>query len=136
MEQTVADRLAEATAELGHLRVRTDDGIWGFSPDEHFTPQELFQEKYQGKRPAVGYPSLPDQSVIFQLADLLDYPTLGIQVTESGAMIPHASTTGLIISNPHACHFSVGKIGQDQLADYAKRRRMKPEELHKFLNLL
>jgi cobalamin-dependent methionine synthase I len=130
-ESLVADRLAEATAELGHLQTRRE--WWGYAPDEHFTLDELFAEKYQGKRPAVGYPSLPDQSICFLLSDLLDFPSLGITLTENGAMIPHASTCGFMFSHPAACHFSVGNIGEDQLLDYARRRGVEVHSLRKFL---
>ena len=130
-EGLVADRLAEATAELGHLQTRRE--WWGYAPDEHLTLDELFAEKYQGKRPAVGYPSLPDQSICFLLSDLLDFPSLGIKLTENGAMIPHASTCGFMFSHPAACHFSVGNVGEDQLQDYARRRGVEPHALRKFL---
>lgn len=130
-EGLVADRLAEATAELGHLQTRRE--WWGYASDEHFTLDELFAEKYQGKRPAVGYPSLPDQSICFLLSDLLDFPSLGIRLTENGAMIPHASTCGFMFSHPAACHFSVGNIGEDQLQDYARRRGVGVDSLRRFL---
>lgn len=129
-EALIADRLAEATAELGHLQTRRQ--WWGYAPDEHLTLEELFAEKYQGKRPAVGYPSLPDQSVCFLLSDLLYFPSLGIRLTENGAMIPHASTCGFMFAHPATCHFSVGKVGEDQLRDYARRRGISAESLHKF----
>lgn len=132
-EALIADRLAEATAELGHLQTRRE--WWGYAPDEHLTVEELFAEKYQGKRPAIGYPSLPDQSVCFLLFDLLDFPSLGIKLTENGAMIPHASTCGFMFSHPATCHFSVGKVGEDQLQDYAKRRGVSADSLQKFFRL-
>ena len=132
-EALIADRLAEATAELGHLQTRRE--WWGYAPDEHLTVEELFAEKYQGKRPAIGYPSLPDQSVCFLLSDLLDFPSLGIKLTENGAMIPHASTCGFMFSHPATCHFSVGKVGEDQLQDYAKRRGVSADSLQKFFRL-
>lgn len=132
-ECLIADRLAEATAELGHLQTRRE--WWGYAPDEHLTLDELFAEKYQGKRPAVGYPSLPDQSICFLLSDLLDFPSLGIQLTENGAMIPHASTCGFMFSHPATCHFSVGKVGEDQLRDYAKRRGVAVDSIQKFFKL-
>jgi cobalamin-dependent methionine synthase I len=131
LEQTLADRLAEAAAELGHEIVRKQ--IWAYAPDEKLSIQELFAEHYQGKRPAVGYPSLPDQSINFVLSSLLDFPSLGISLTENGAMIPHASTTGLMISHPQCRHFKVGTIGEDQLADYALRRGMTPDTIRKFI---
>lgn len=132
LEQILADRLAEASAERGHEIVRKD--IWGYAPDENLTPEEMFAEHYQGKRPAVGYPSLPDQSLNFVLADLLDFSSLGISITENGAMIPHASTTGLMVSHPQCRHFRVGSIGEDQLADYAERRGIAPDVLRKFID--
>lgn len=133
LEQTLADRLAEASAERGHEIVRKD--IWGYAPDENLTPREMFAEHYRGKRPAVGYPSLPDQSINFVLSSLLDFPSLGISLTENGAMIPHASTTGLMISHPQCQHFKVGTIGEDQLTDYALRRGMTPDTIRKFIDI-
>ena len=129
--QTLADRLAEATAELAHQITRRE--WWGYAPDENLCVRELFEERYQGKRPAVGYPSLPDQSLCFLLSDLLDFPSLGVTLTESGAMVPHASTCGLMLSHPATRHFSVGPVGDDQLQDYARRRGMKVEDLRRFV---
>ena len=129
--QTLADRLAEATAELAHQITRRE--WWGYAPDENLCIRELFEERYQGKRPAVGYPSLPDQSLCFLLSDLLDFPSLGVTLTESGAMVPHASTCGLMLSHPATRHFSVGPVGDDQLQDYARRRGMKVEDLRRFV---
>ena len=133
LDQTLADRLAEATAELGHKVTRTP--LWGYAPDEDLTPEELFKERYQGKRPAVGYPSMPDQSLNFVLSEIINFASLGITLTESGAMIPHASTTGLMISLAQARHFAVGPISEEQLIDYAKRRNMTPEKLRIWLEL-
>lgn len=133
LEQTLADRLAEAAAELGHEIVRKQ--IWAYAPNENLSIEELFAEHYQGKRPAVGYPSLPDQSLNFVLADILKFEDIGIRLTESGAMIPHASTTGLMISHPLCRHFKVGTIGEDQLADYASRRGMTPDMIRKFIDI-
>ena len=132
-ESLVTDRLAEATAELGHLQTRRE--WWGYAPEEHLTVDDLFAEKYQGKRPAVGYPSLPDQSICFVLSDLLDFPALGITLTENGAMMPHASTCGFMFAHPATCHFSVGKVGEDQLQDYARRRGVEADYLRKFLKV-
>lgn len=133
LEQTLADRLAEASAELGHELVRKS--IWAYSPDEALAPQDMFAEHYQGKRPAVGYPSLPDQSTNFILGPLLDFASMGISLTENGAMMPHACTTGLMISHPGCRHFKVGTIGEDQLHDYAVRRGLDAEYLRKFLDV-
>ncbi len=108
--QTLADRLAEATAE---------------KLQEEVLPKAL--------RPAVGYPSLPDQSVNFLLDELLDMKQIGIGLTENGMMRPHASVSGLMIAHPAAHYFSVGRIGDDQLADYAARRGLPIEVMRKFL---
>ena len=129
--QTLADRLAEAAAEHMHEQVRRH--YWGYAADEHLTIDELHQEKFQGIRPAVGYPSLPDASLNFQLDRLLGFAQIGITLTESGAMRPHASVSGLMIAHPQAHYFTIGKIGADQLADYARRRQLDPAVVRKFL---
>ena len=131
LAQTLADRLAEATAEKMHLEVRTR--YWGYAQQENFPVAGLLVEKYQGIRPAVGYPSLPDQSVNFDLAAFADFSVIGIRLTENGAMIPHASVSGLMLSHPSARYFSIGRIGTDQLEDYARRRGRPTEEIRKFL---
>ncbi len=130
--QTLSDRLAEAAAEKLHEHVRKT--LWGYAPNEQCTTKELLEEKYQGIRPAVGYPSLPDQSVNFLLDKWLGMEQIGIRLTENGAMSPHASVCGLMFSHPAARYFSVGKIGEDQLLDYAHRRNMPVEEMKKFLS--
>lgn len=129
--QTLADRLAEATAERMHETVRRH--LWGYAPDEQLSIEALFQEKYIGRRPATGYPSLPDQSLNFLIDDLLDMSRIGIRLTESGAMSPHASTSGLLFAHPKATHFAVGRIGEDQLQAYARRRGLSPKTMRKFL---
>jgi hypothetical protein len=96
---------------------------------------ELFSERYIGKRPAIGYPSLPDHSVNFILSTILDYSSLGISLTENAAMIPHSTTSGLMISHPECRHFSVGTIGEDQLLDYSKRRGIDSLILRKYLDI-
>ena len=131
MMQLLADRLAEATAERLHEEVRRR--YWGYAPDEQLSIAEMQQEHFKGIRPAVGYPSLPDTSLNFVLDELLDMKQIGIRLTESGAMKPHASVSGLMLSLPEARHFSVGKIGYDQLADYARRRGLPLELMRKFL---
>lgn len=131
MMQTLADRLAEATAEKMHEEVRKT--YWGYAPDEHLTMEQLWIEQFQGIRPAVGYPSLPDQSINFILSDLVGFKDIGIRLTENGAMKPHASVSGLMISHPQSRYFSIGKIGEDQLIDYARRRRVPIELMRKFL---
>ena len=131
LAQTLADRLAEATAERMHEEVRKE--LWGYAKDERLTIEEMLQEKYVGRRPAVGYPSLPDQSLNFLIDQLLDMKRIGVNLTESGAMRPHASTSGLIISHPQARHFAIGHIGEDQLKDYALRRGMPENRIREFL---
>lgn len=129
--QTLADRLAEAAVEKMHEHVRKE--AWGYAPDENLTIRQMLAEEFQGIRPAVGYPSLPDQSVNFLLNDILHLAQIGITLTENGMMLPHASVSGLMISHPAARYFSVGKIGEDQLKDYAIRRHMDVETAKKFL---
>lgn len=107
LTQSIGDRLAEATSEWLHEKVRKE--LWGYSPNENFSLQELSRAQYQGIRPAVGYPSLPDQRLIFPISKLLDFNTIGIKLTENGAMYPQSSTCGLYISNPHAKYFAVRK---------------------------
>ena len=131
LKQTLADRLAEATAEKAHEEVRKE--IWGYAPDEDLTIKQLHQEKYQGMRPAVGYPSLPDLSINFLLDELLDMKQIGITLTENGMMRPHASVSGLMLAHPACRHFSVGKIDEAQLKNYALRRGIPLETMKKFL---
>lgn len=132
LAQLLADRMAEAAAERMHEEVRKH--YWGYVPDESLSIHELQQEHFQGIRPAVGYPSLPDASLNFLLDDILDMKQIGISLTESGAMRPHASVSGLMISHPQSRYFSIGKIGEDQLADYARRRQIPVETIRKFLS--
>ncbi|MEE3446008.1 MAG: vitamin B12 dependent-methionine synthase activation domain-containing protein [Prevotella sp.] len=129
--QLLADRLAEATAERMHQEVRKY--YWGYAPDENLSIAEMQVEKFQGIRPAVGYPSLPDTSLNFVIDELLDMKQIGIRLTESGAMKPHASVSGLMMAHPQAQYFSLGKIGEDQLHDYARRRGLPVEVVRKFL---
>jgi cobalamin-dependent methionine synthase I len=131
MMQLLADRLAEAAAERMHEEVRKH--YWGYAADEQLSIAEMQQERFQGIRPAVGYPSLPDTSLNFVINDLLDLRQIGIRLTESGAMKPHASVSGLMMAHPQAHYFSVGKIGADQLSDYARRRGLPVEVCRKFL---
>lgn len=129
--QTLTDRLAEAATEKMHQYVRKE--AWGYAPDESLSIPDLLVEKYQGIRPAVGYPSLPDQSVNFLLDALLHMKQIGITLTENGAMHPHASVCGLMLAHPASRYFAVGKIGEDQLEDYARRRGMPVSDMRKFL---
>lgn len=129
--QTVSDRLAEAAAELLHLQVRRR--IWGYAPNENLQMEDLHAERFQGIRPAVGYPSLPDVSLNFLLEDLVHFSAIGIRLTEHAMMQPHASVSGLMIALPQAHYFSVGQISEAQFQDYARRRGMSAEELRPYL---
>ena len=131
MAQLLADRLAEAAAERMHEEIRKH--YWGYAKDENLSIHDMQLEKFVGIRPAVGYPSLPDTSMNFLLDDLLGMQQIGITLTESGAMRPHASVSGLMMDHAEAHYFNLGRIGVDQLEDYAKRRQMPVNEMRKFL---
>ena len=133
MAQTLCDRLAEATAEKLHEEVRRDRAYWGYAPDENLTIEQQHREEYQGIRPAIGYPSLPDTSANFLINQLIDMKQAGIRLTETGMMTPHASVSGLMFSHPKARYFELGKIGDDQLRDYARRRGVPVELMRRFL---
>ena len=106
---------------------------WGYAPLENLSIQQLHIEAFQGIRPAIGYPSLPDTSLNCILSDLLDMKQIGIRLTESGMMMPHASVSGFMIAHPKARYFDLGKIGEDQLFDYARRRGVPVELMRRFL---
>ena len=131
--QTLADRLVEAATELLHKRVRTE--FWGYSEEENCNIEDIINEKYKGIRPAIGYPSLPDQSIIFDVDKLMPLSNIGITLTENGAMYPNACVCGLMISHPQSEYFYIGNIGADQRADYAKRKGLTEEEITKWLVL-
>ena len=131
MALLLADRLAEVAAERMHEQVRKE--FWGYAKDEQLTIPEMLIKKFLGIRPAVGYPSLPDTSINFVLNELIDMKQIGIRLTESGAMKPHASVSGLMMAHPQARYFNLGKIGEDQLQDYARRRGLPVEVCRKFL---
>ena len=120
MLKALADRLAEAFAEALHERARKD--LWGYAPQEGFGVEDLVAEKYQGIRPAPGYPACPDHSVKADMFRLLQAHDIGMELTESMAMLPAASVSGFYLSHPDSTYFSVGKIGEDQLQDQARRR--------------
>ena len=129
--KTLGERLAEAAAEKIHETLRKE--VWGYAKDEKLTMKQLLNEDYQGIRPAVGYPSLPDISVSFLLDKLIDMKRIGIHLTENGMMQPHASVCGLMFAHPASRYFSVGKIDEEQLMDYASRRKMDADVLRKYL---
>ena len=128
---TLSDRLAEATAEKMHEEVRKH--YWGYASEEQLTLRELHEERFQGIRPAVGYPSLPDQSINFLLDELLHFSEIGITLSENGAMSPHSSVSGFMFAHPKAQYFAVGSISEEQLRDYAHRRQMPVEQMKRFL---
>ncbi|WP_313334799.1 methionine synthase [Comamonas sp.] len=131
MFKALADRLAEAFAECLHLRVRKD--LWGYAADEQLSNEELIKEKYQGVRPAPGYPACPDHTAKIDLFKALDAADIGMQLTESLAMFPASSVSGFYLGYPEAVYFNVGEIGEDQLADMAERRGMDIEVLRRAL---
>jgi 5-methyltetrahydrofolate--homocysteine methyltransferase len=129
--KALADRLAEALAEKIHEQARRD---CGFGKDEKLSKEELLRERYRGIRPAPGYPALPDHTEKGTLFELLEATAnLGVELTESYAMLPAASVSGLYLNHPEAQYFSVGKIGRDQVADYASRKGLSVEAVEKWL---
>ena len=131
--QAIADRLAEALAEYLHLKVRTE--YWGYVSDEQLTNEDLIKEKYQGIRPAPGYPACPDHTEKYKLFDLLKATdTIGITLTESLAMYPASSVCGWYFANPQSQYFGIGKIQRDQLLDYASRKNMSLEDAERWLS--
>lgn len=132
MVKALADRLAEAFAERLHERVRRE--LWGYAPDEALTNDDLIRERYRGIRPAPGYPAQPDHTEKATLFGLLDAETLaGVRLTESFAMHPGAAVSGLYFAHPEARYFGVGKLGRDQVADYAARKGAALREVERWL---
>ncbi len=132
MFKALADRFAEAFAEYMHERVRTD--FWGYNADEKLDVNALIKEEYQGIRPAPGYPACPDHTVKPDMFNLLQAEEIGMQLTESFAMLPAAAVSGFYFAHKHAKYFSVDKIGMDQLEDMAKRRKLPKEYLERWLS--
>jgi 5-methyltetrahydrofolate--homocysteine methyltransferase len=131
MVKALADRLAEAFAEYLHAQARKD---WGYGDAENLSNEDLVAEKYRGIRPAYGYPACPDHSEKFKLFDLLDARRQGLVLTDSGAMLPAASVSGLYFSHPIAKYFNVGRIARDQVESYARRKQMSIEEVERWLS--
>ncbi|MEY4713590.1 MAG: putative methionine synthase [Pseudomonadota bacterium] len=131
MLKALADRLAEAFAECLHERVRKD--LWGYAADEQLASEDLIAEKYRGIRPAPGYPACPDHSVKREMFKLLQPQDIGMGLTESLAMMPAASVSGFYLAHPQAVYFNVGKIGEDQLEDQARRRGAPRADLERML---
>jgi 5-methyltetrahydrofolate--homocysteine methyltransferase len=131
MVKALADRLAEAFAEWLHARARRD---WGYGADEQIDGEALIAEKYRGIRPAFGYPACPDHSEKRTLFELLEAPAVGIELTESCAMRPGASVSGLYFGHPSARYFTVGRIDRDQAVDYAARKHAPLDEIERWLS--
>ncbi|WP_462318263.1 vitamin B12 dependent-methionine synthase activation domain-containing protein, partial [Marinilabilia sp.] len=130
--KSLADRLAEAFAELMHFRVRKE--FWGYNPEEEFNYDDLVRERYRGIRPALGYPACPDHSEKRLLFDLMEVEeNAGITLTEHFSMYPNASVSGLYLGHPDAIYFGVGKVKGDQIKDIASRKGMTPEEFEKWI---
>ena len=127
----MADRCAEAFAEALHARVRKD--IWGYVPNETLTNEQMIKETYQGIRPAPGYPACPEHVVKREMFEVLDGGDIGMMLTESYAMHPAASVSGFYFSHPQSQYFSVGIIGDDQVADYVKRSGRTEKEVKRTL---
>lgn len=133
MIKTLADRLAEALAEQLHTRVRKE--LWGYSPEENLTPADILNVKYQGIRPAPGYPSQPDHTEKRFMWDFLNVKEqTGIELTESLAMNPASSVCGMYFANAHAHYFAVEEICRDQVEDYAHRKQQSVQEVEKWLS--
>jgi 5-methyltetrahydrofolate--homocysteine methyltransferase len=131
MLKSMADRLAEAFAEYLHQRVRTD--LWGYAAGEQLSNEEMIGERYLGIRPAPGYPACPEHTVKADMFRLLQCDEIGMHVTESFAMFPGAAVSGFYFAHPQSKYFSVGKIGQDQLEDMARRRGVSKDVLERWL---
>jgi len=131
MLKALADRLAEAFAERLHQRVRTE--FWGYAADEALTTEELIGEKYRGIRPAPGYPACPDHSIKRAMFETLHATEIGMALTESLAMMPAASVSGFYLAHPEARYFNVGRIGDDQLRDWAARQAIEVEAAGRLL---
>ncbi|MHA8073484.1 methionine synthase [Aquirufa sp. HETE-40SA] len=133
MVKALADRLAEAFAELLHERVRKE--YWGYSAEESLSNEDLISEKYEGIRPAPGYPACPDHTEKKRLFELLDAEKqIGIQLTESYAMYPASAVSGFYFSHPESTYFGLGKIAKDQVTDYAKRKGMSLDDVERWLS--
>ncbi len=130
MVKALADRLAEAFAEYLHARARRD---WGYGTVERLSGDDLIAERYRGIRPAFGYPACPDHSEKRKLFDLLGAERAGISLTESFAMAPAASVSGLYFAHPEAKYFNVGRLGPDQVEDYARRKGLSMAEVERWL---
>jgi 5-methyltetrahydrofolate--homocysteine methyltransferase len=130
MVKAIADRLAEASAEWLHARARAD---WGYGAGEQLSNEDLIAERYRGIRPAFGYPACPDHSEKYKLFELLHAQRAGLSLTESAAMTPAASVSGLYFAHAQARYFTVGRIGRDQVENYAARKGVGIDEAERWL---
>jgi len=132
MMEAIADRLAEAFAEWLHYKMRIE--LWGYAPDEKLSPDDMLKTKYQGIRPAPGYPTQPDHTEKNLMWKLLDaHKATGIELTDSLAMLPAASVSALVFANPCATYFQAGQMCKDQMVDYAPRTTMDIKEGEKWM---
>lgn len=129
--RSLLDRLAEAGSEYLHRKVRKS--IWGYSADENLSKEDLFAAKYNGIRPAIGYPMIPDQTLNLQMAEILPLDKIGVSFTENGAMMPTSTVCGLYIAHPSSKYFLMGEIDKDQIEDYARRRGITCDKAEKLL---
>ena len=129
--KSLADRLAEALTEYMHKKVRKE--IWGYSSNENYSNEQLIKEEYNGIRPAPGYTACPDHTEKKKIFKLLNASEIGVSLTENMAMYPNATISGYYFSHPESKYFSVGKIKEDQIEDYANRKNIKINEVEKWL---
>jgi 5-methyltetrahydrofolate--homocysteine methyltransferase len=131
MLKALADRLAEAFAEWLHMKVRRE--LWGYAKDEHLDSTEMIREEYRGIRPAPGYPACPDHVVKRPMFDVLRAEAIGMSLTENCAMLPAAAVSGFYFAHPEAAYFAVGKVGDDQIEDLARRAGEPESSLRQFV---
>ncbi|MBC7204646.1 MAG: methionine synthase, partial [Pusillimonas sp.] len=131
MLKALADRLAEGFAECLHARVRTD--LWGYVSEEGLDNQSLIEEKYQGIRPAPGYPACPEHVVKRDMFRVLEAEKIGMELTDSFAMYPASSVSGFYLSHPQSQYFNVGNIGEDQFNDYVQRSGRDKDDVRRTL---
>jgi 5-methyltetrahydrofolate--homocysteine methyltransferase len=133
MIRILGDRIAEAAAELIHEKIRKD--YWGFTPDEKLSPEDLFRNAFRGIRPAPGYPACPDHTEKRTIFDLLQAEkNAGVSLTENYAMIPVSSVSAYVFSHPGSTYFNLGKVGEDQVKDYAARKGLTYQEASRWLS--
>jgi 5-methyltetrahydrofolate--homocysteine methyltransferase len=133
MIRILSDRIAEAAAELAHEMMRKE--YWGYAPEEKLSAEDLFRSAYRGIRPAPGYPACPDHTEKQNLFDLLEaQKNIGVTLTENYAMVPVSSVSAYVFSHPQAVYFNLGKIGEDQLKDYARRKDFTYQEAARWLS--